>query len=226
MEKCNHCGTANNNTFICKLCGRSLISRRQVAGSELGHSARFINCVKTSIEKVIQVSPMVATDSSGPIIDWEAIVREKGQIVVKGRRYKDLQLKQQLTLFHFEMALVMLLSVATALFSSAYLSFDSFLRVYVISWLFVSFLLLFIFPFVLATTPVALLFEDAWIMNREERLFSFDTLTVFLLWAGSLLYALPFLLYIVEWLIYRFSKGKTLSLMQTILQITYMKRCD
>ena len=194
MTRCNHCGTDNHNAFICKLCGRSLVgARRAVVRSELGHSFRFMRVVKASIEKVIKVSPLLATESSAPMIDWEAIVREEGQIVIKDRRYKKLVGKEQLALFHLEMSLVMLLSIAMAFSTSAYLSFDSFLRVYVISWLFVSFLLLFLFPLVFAATPVALLFEDTWIMNRDEQLFSFDTLTVFLLWAGSMLYAIPFL---------------------------------
>ena len=200
--------------------------RRNAVSSELGHSSRFMNSVKASIEKVIKISPSLRTASSAPMIDWEAIVREEGQIVVKDRRYRELTTKEQLSLFHMEMLLVMLISVVMAFSSSFMLSFDSFVRIYFVSWLFVSFFFLFIFPFLLAATPIALLFDDAWIMNRHERLFSFDTMTVFLLWAGSLLYAVPFLIYLVEWIVYRFSGRKTLSLIQTLLQIRYMQRCD
>lgn len=227
MTRCNHCGTANNNTFVCKTCGYSLINEKASrVRSSLGHSSRFMSFVKITLERVVRISPEYATALQAPIIDWEAIVHEEGQIVVKDRRYRELPPKSQLALFHFEMILLLLISLTVAFSSSFFISIDSLLRVYVISWLLTSFFFLFLFPLVVATTPIALLFEDAWIMNKDKQLFSFDILTLFLLWAGSILYAVPFLLYSIEWIVYRLSKRTTVSLLQSLLQITYMRRCD
>jgi len=160
MIKCSHCDYLNNNYNFCAGCGKEIHIKKKSAFAKLPEgSRRFIDEVVRTIDKVFYPDETIHTtlDMNTQIINMSEISMESGIFIIDDSQWKEADKKAKLNSFFGEISLAYILSLVLSGigFMLGSSNPEMIFKLFFVCYIFVSFLLWFIFPYLAGTTVTA-----------------------------------------------------------------------
>lgn len=199
--RCNHCEFENNNYKYCSACGRELVLKKRNSFVKLPEgSAKFLVEVVNTIERVFYPEDITAPniEIKNSAISMTEIARESGIFIIDNNQWKDVDKKTKTSCFYAEISITYILSLILAGigFFAGSTGIDMTLKMFFTCFIFISFLLWFIFPYIAGSTVFAFSKFRCGLFVEKKQSVSGKPLLLLILFMFVMVYSfLPFFLF-------------------------------